>query len=206
MSHSMVVPTVARRDTPITPREATAMDVAKLEQGVREPQYVRDIIKFEEGVHPRVYLDTKWSKKPTIGVGFNMNRKSAREKFKTIGADYGLVRHKNIPLTKDQIEHLFDLSLMDAYRDVKKLVPSFYSLAPSRQAALIDMAFNMGRRKLGGFDRTLQAVSKGDWEKASKEIMNSEYGRKLPGRAKRNAARMLMPMSEFTPPKRGRAK
>jgi len=206
MPSSITVPLNKPKPTrEFAPHVRADMEVRMLEQGVLDPEHVRDVIRTEESVRYRVYKDKL--NHPTVGIGFNMKRKDARDKFKAIGADYDAVRYKNRPLTQNQVEHLFNLSLIDAYTDVRKAVPNFDSLPASRQAALVDMSFNLGTNKFSGpngFTRMLNGVKTLDWDKAARNIKNSAYAKQLPERAARNINRMLMPMSEFTPPRRGR--
>ena len=63
----------------------------------------------------------------------------------------------------------------------------FPKLNEARQAALLSMAYQMGLSGLLGFRRTLATMASGDWEKASREMLNSKWARQTPERAQRTA-------------------
>lgn len=56
-----------------------------------------------------------------------------------------------------------------------------------RQAAFIDMAFQMGVVGLSGFHRMIAAARDGDWAGVKCEALNSRQAVQTPGRAQRNA-------------------
>ena len=55
------------------------------------------------------------------------------------------------------------------------------------QLVLCDMAFNLGLPKLKQFKLMLAAIESGDMEAAASELLDSNYARQVPNRAKRNA-------------------
>ena len=61
----------------------------------------------------------------------------------------------------------------------------------ARQAALIDMAYELGRHRLLGFIDMTRAIQTGDWQKAHDEALNSEWASQVPSRAQRDAAILL---------------
>ena len=56
-------------------------------------------------------------------------------------------------LADDEIDYLFANDLVIALQICQDLYPSFASFTPARQAALISMAFNLGKPRLAGFRR-----------------------------------------------------
>ena len=52
---------------------------------------------------------------------------------------------------------------------------------------MLDMAYQMGVNGLKGFKNMLRAIHDLDWEKAADELLDSNYARQTPNRAKRNA-------------------
>ena len=66
------------------------------------------------------------------------------------------------------------------------------ALDQNRQAALVDMAFTLGRPKLLGFIEMIRAVQTGDWKGAHAAALASLWAQKeAPGRAQRDASILL---------------
>ena len=66
----------------------------------------------------------------------------------------------------------------------------FASFTPARQAALISMAFNLGKPRLAGFRRMRAAINRGNWQGAADEAENSLWARQTRHRATDIAARL----------------
>lgn len=60
-----------------------------------------------------------------------------------------------------------------------------------RRAVLIDMAFNIGPQRLGGFHHMLAAIKAPDWNLARAELLNSDYAVQVKSRAQTNAKTLL---------------
>ena len=108
--------------------------------------------------------------KLTIGIGRNLS-------------DNGI--------TRDEAEYLARNDIAEAIRACRRIFLGWDAFSHARQEALANMAVNMGETRLRKFKKMLAAVESGDWAKASAEAMDSDYGRKLEGRAKRVAAALL---------------
>ena len=117
-------------------------------------------LRKHEGVRSKPYKDTVG--KITIGVGRNLDDKG---------------------LSDDEINMLLSNDIKDAMEDAVALVPSFWGLTENRQRVLVDMAFNLGRARLGKFVNTLAAVERGDYEAAAAGMMASKWARQVKGRA-----------------------
>lgn len=130
---------------------------------------LREFIKSEEGLRLKPYRCTEG--RLTIGYGFNL--------------DAGIDR--------EIAEHLLDRSLGRATNAAAEVVGRdvFGTLSSARQAALVSMAFQMGRQGLEGFAGMLQAVRAGDWATAHDEALDSKWARQTPERAKRTANMIL---------------
>lgn len=89
-------------------------------------------------------------------------------------------------ITREEAEILFEDDFRAAESAVRDLVPAFDILSEGRRSALVDMAFNLGKRGFQGFKRMLEAIRVGNFELAASEIENSLYYWQLPDRAKRN--------------------
>lgn len=84
--------------------------------------------------------------------------------------------------TIDQAEAwLFD-DLMEAILIAQSLV-DMTKLSHNRQAVIINMAFNLGKKKLNQFKKTLLAVSEGRWEDAAFGMLHSKWAGQVGYRA-----------------------
>lgn len=105
------------------------------------------------------------------------------------------------PLTKEQKSKIKDMKhWTDAEIDMiladdvyqcevlmTQLIEGFDKFDDERQYALVDMCFQLGARGVSRFKNMLSAMRDGDWDKASKECLNSKYARQTPKRAERIA-------------------
>lgn len=111
---------------------------------------------------------------PTVGYGRNLDK-------------YPLEPGESIPVGKEEAK-AWTLKRAEAiYNELSLKIDSFKDLTPTRQAVLIDMAYNLGVGGLLGFKRALRALAERDYEKAYLEILDSRYARQTKTRAKRNA-------------------
>jgi len=115
-----------------------------------------------EGRRLRVYLDSHGI--PSIGYGRNLQDKG---------------------ITPEEAELLLDNDLRDAAADARAVFGEpFEGLSGMRKAVLVDMALNLGRKRLGGFRKTVAAVRAGDHAGVVREMMDSEWARDdVPSRA-----------------------
>ncbi len=60
-----------------------------------------------------------------------------------------------------------------------------------RRAVLTDMAFNLGKPKLSGFKRMIDAIRTHDWLRAKVELLDSDYASDVKTRATMNARVLL---------------
>jgi lysozyme len=127
----------------------------------------RQQLKVDEGVRARLYKDSLgiWS----IGVGRNLEAKG---------------------LSPDEIDYLLDNDMAEAELDARAIFSGFDDLSDNRKAALINLAFNLGRTRLSAFTRTIEAINAGDFQAAAKEMLDSLWARQVGERAKR-LARMI---------------
>jgi len=151
---------------------------------------LKNTIRLNEGVRHNVYLDSR--KNPTVGVGFNLSRKDAGEKFRQANIDVVELVANKVPLSNTQIENLFDLSLIDALNDVRNVIKDFDSLSSGRQIALADMMFQLGKPRFLKFERMIKHVNNKNWPKAAEQLLDSKLALKqTPDRAHRNAEMIL---------------
>ena len=102
----------------------------------------------------------------TIGVGRNLEAKG---------------------ITRAEAMTMLDNDIQAASDDVKAILAAFdiqvWKLNRPRQDALINMAFNIGRRSLMGFKKMFAAIKAEDFEKAAVEMLDSKYAEDVRERA-----------------------
>ena len=127
-------------------------------------------LRVDEGVVDHAYQDSRgyW----TIGVG------------RLIDARLGG------RLRPDEIDYLLENDIAEAEAIAKGLFPSFQSLSDARKAVLLNMAHNLGQKRLAGFQRFREAVAAGAWEQAAAEMLDSRWADQVGARAKRLAQQM----------------
>lgn len=128
---------------------------------------VRAQLRIDEGVRTKPYRDSLG--KLTIGVGRNLD-------------DNGL--------RLDEIAIILENDINDAETDAKALFPSFGELSANRRAVLVNMAFNLGRKRLAGFSRMRSAVAAGKFDVAARQMLGSRWARQVGDRARRLAKQM----------------
>jgi lysozyme len=141
---------------------------------------VRKMLVRHEGVRTYPYQDSLgiW----TIGIGHNLQAKPI--------PGWSLEGLKQHGLPHQEMNAVFDRDVDDAEADARAVCPVFDKLDDTRKAILVDMAFNLGRTRLGQFKQFLAAVSAGDYKTAAKEMLDSYWARQVKLRAKNLAATM----------------
>jgi lysozyme len=136
-----------------------------------------------EGFSNVVYRDSEGIE--TIGVGFNLRKEGAQERIEELGLDFEAVLSGDQLLDDAQVQVLFEDDLLTAEEDAKTLFPGFESFSETRQMAFIDMAFNLGRERLGGFENMIEAANAGNWVQAAAEARNSKWFNQVGRRGRR---------------------
>ena len=144
---------------------------------------VIDMTKIDEGFEARPYLDSRGYL--TVGFGCKLsNLKGLNAGDYCINleekvAEAWLISHIDTTINEMNMRQQTKLALF-AVRDF-----------PARHAALVNMAFQMGTRKLATFKKTLGAVIANNWVLASDEMVSSRWYRQTPNRASRMVSQML---------------
>ena len=112
-------------------------------------------LKRHEGLELMPYKCT--SGKTTIGVGRNL---------------------EDIGITEEEAELLL---LNDIGRVKQELVNDqwYMDLDPVRKAVIENMSFNLGYPTLKKFQNMIASISEGDYETASKEMLNSRWSKQV---------------------------
>lgn len=121
---------------------------------------VKERLRKAEGLRLKPYVCP--AGKLTIGYGRNIQDK---------GISIG------------EAEYLLDNDIKNAYRELKQNLPWVEDLSENRQIVLLDMCFNLGMTGLLGFKRTLSFIEKGDYLKASQEMLKSKWAKQVGKRA-----------------------
>ena len=127
---------------------------------------IEDQLILHEGLKLKPYRCT--AGKLTIGVGRNLD-------------DKGISHDEAMLLLRNDIE--------EVTRQLERY--SWYvALGPTRRKVLIDMAFNLGIGGLLGFQKMIEALERGDYERAADEMVNSRWYKQV-GKRGRRLERMM---------------
>ena len=121
-------------------------------------------IKEDEGFEGDVYLDHLDN--PTIG--------------------YGTL----LPITEAEASLLLRYRLESKIEHFAELYKPFITLPVEAQLVLANMMYQLGVNGLLKFKRTLALLSEWEFEKASKEMLDSRWAKQTPNRAKRLSDRI----------------
>ena len=151
----------------------------------------RSLLRRNEGSRLTRYSDSLGV--PTIGVGFNLNRKDAQSRIEAFGLNFDAVLTGSQNLTQQQSDQLAGETEAEAIDISRTLVPNYNKLNRARQMAIADMAHTLGKKRLSKFTAMLDALNqdKPNFRSVSAEVRNSLYFQQLPDRARRNAEVLL---------------
>jgi lysozyme len=151
-----------------------------------------DQLTRDEDCRLKSYQDTEhlW----TIGIGRCLDRNpltiDEREYLCRNNKDRDL-SNEGLVLTIAEAHYLLENDIATARASCTANIDFFKRLDEPRQAALINMAFNMGIHSLLHFPRMLGAMSREDWPTAANEILSSKYASDVGDRAKRVAQQVF---------------
>lgn len=97
----------------------------------------------------------------SVGIGRNLSNR-------------GISPEEALALLDDDIQYFGS--------KLNSLLPFFPGLDENRQIVLVNMCFNLGVNGFLAFHSMLDAIEKGDYEKASEEILNSKAAEQCPER------------------------
>ncbi|MCQ8279840.1 glycoside hydrolase family protein [Acetobacteraceae bacterium KSS8] len=120
-----------------------------------DPAALRVLLTRQEGNRSVMYTDTTGNK--TVGIGHNMS----------------------IAQSAFVIDALYSCDVTGSEKSLDAHLPWWRSLDPVRQAALMDLMFNMGWGSLGTFTNTLRAFSQGNYDAAANGLLNSLWARQV---------------------------
>lgn len=120
-----------------------------------------DLIKHE-GYKQEIYLCSEGI--PTFGIGHAVKENDPEHAW-PVGT----------PVEKERIDNAFQADLEDALNDVKALVPSIEDKPSQCQRVLVNMAFNLGRTRLGKFKKMIGAVEENNFKEAANQMVDSRW-------------------------------
>lgn len=120
-----------------------------------------DLIKHE-GYKQEIYLCSESI--PTFGIGHAV-KESDIEYTWPVGTF----------VEKERIDQCFEDDFKDACSDCGVLFLQFASLPSQVQRVLVNMAFNLGRTRLGRFKKMIKAVNEGNFTEAANQMVDSRW-------------------------------
>lgn len=123
-----------------------------------------ELIKQHEGLRLRMYICT--AGKHTVGYGHNLD---------------------DVAISEAAADQILADDIGSARAQLSGNLGWFESLDEVRQAALLDLCFNLGWRGLGKFRRFLAAAELRDWPSAAQELRQSRWYGQVGDRAPRIA-------------------
>lgn len=125
-----------------------------------------DLIKKHEGYRDRIYLDT-------VGVP-------------TGGYGHAFLQGSHLP------HYIWEkVFWFDHYNAVQDYEAIGFKLNAPRKAAVVNMLFNLGITKFKKFKNMIAAIRAGDWETASREMLNSKWACQVGPARSEELAKML---------------
>ena len=141
---------------------------------------LKEQIKLDEGCRNSIYLDHLGNR--TVGYGHLVTNK-----------DWFRDEKLGYRLSDKDLEVLLVSDLGSARRDCEFLFNDFNDLPGEAQQVLGNMAFQLGRKRLGSFKKMIAAIEQRDFVLAAAEMLDSKWAKQqTPERARRLAERMAV--------------
>ena len=124
-------------------------------------QIKEDLVRHE-GYVTEIYLDSE--NLPTFGIGHLVTENDMEHTW-PVGT----------PVTDERILQVFHDDCNVACTDASALFLNFNSHPEDVQRVLVNMAFNLGRNRLGKFKNMIRYVNEGNYLMAANEMVNSKW-------------------------------
>lgn len=124
-------------------------------------QIKKDLIRHE-GYKSEIYLCTEQI--PTFGIGHAI-KKSDPEYTWPIGTE----------IDKERIDEAFAQDLEDCIADAEILFEDLYTKPDQVIRVVVNMAFNLGRTRLGRFKKMIAAVNTNNFVEAANQMVDSRW-------------------------------
>ncbi len=151
-----------------------------------------DTLVQDEGRSNTVYPDSEGN--PTIGIGHEMTKNVSENVQRQVRNDPDYDDGPApLPEGTEEIStaitnEIFRDDRNDAIDDAVAFLQGrseYDGLSDERQEVVANMAFNMGRSRLNGFNQFRQALQDGDWHTAMTEMLDSDWSGQVGNRALR---------------------
>lgn len=127
-------------------------------------QRVIEQLKRHEGLRLYVYDDA---------TGREIRKGSRVQGHPTIGVGRLLTSARG--LSTIEIEMLLENDIEVVVDELNRNIPWWNELSEARQAVMVNLCFNLGWPRLSLFENMLDAAEKGNWDRASDELMDSKW-------------------------------
>lgn len=143
-----------------------------------------NMLKYDEGCKLEIYKDTLGYY--TIGIGHLVSKESEFS-IAVATLDSSIGRSTNGIITDIEAQTLFQSDVAKAKSSLSQygLGSLLNNLDPVRQAALINMSFQLGAHGVANFKNSMALLARGEWEAAANELKNSTWYRQTTNRATR---------------------
>jgi len=131
-------------------------------------QRVIEQLKRHEGLRLYVYDDA---------TGREIRKGSRVQGHPTIGVGRLLTSARG--LSTIEIEMLLENDIEVVVDELNRNAPWWNELNEARQAVMVNLCFNLGWPRLSLFENMLDAAEKGNWDRASDELMDSKWFRQV---------------------------
>jgi len=119
-----------------------------------------ELIKKHEGLKLKPYICL--AGKLTIGYGRNLEDKGISGK---------------------EAHYMALNDIMECIGDLIRIFPEWGNFSVNRQAALIDMVYNLGAAGFARFRNTIAFILERDWDQAAGEMLRSQWAKQVGNRA-----------------------
>jgi hypothetical protein len=110
------------------------------------------------------------------------NAPQAKKDLAALGLDYEKIISGEQTLTSSDIKSLSAKSITRAETSAKKIIKDFDSQPDSVKDVVTEMVFQLGEDGFKKFEKTIAAITAGDYETAADELIDSKVGREQPDR------------------------
>lgn len=125
-------------------------------------KFISRWLEQDEGCKLKPYYCT--AGKLTIGVGRNL---------------------ESTGINKAEAKFMLENDIVRIMRELDSILPFWRELSPTRQAALINMAFNLGTFGLSRFTKTIEHLQRAEFDEAGDEMLRSKWADQVGDRALR---------------------
>jgi lysozyme len=110
--------------------------------------------------------------------------------FWTLGIGRLIDGRRGGGLTDQEADYLLMNDINTRIAELDRRLPYFNGLDEARKGVLINMSFQLGINGLLNFRNTLRHLELGNYDAASREMLNSNWARQTPNRANRLSRQM----------------